>query len=105
MQNENMQSVQGLLTNIEDISDKNFAWTCYNSQNVIVQMCCRCSINTECIRGVQIRSESDPNPIRIRSESDPNPIRSDSFRFQNKNLYFGYRIGLERLFHNKIGSD
>jgi hypothetical protein len=31
-----------------------------------------------CVRGVQIRSETDPNPIQ-----------SDSFGFRNQNIYLG----------------
>ena len=27
--------------------------------------------------------------VQIRSETDPNPIRSDSFGFRNQNIHFG----------------
>ena len=36
----------------------------------------------------------DTRGVQIRSESDPNPIRSDSFGLRNKNIDFGSdRIG------------
>ncbi len=52
-------------------------------------------IESLCNRGVQIRSESDPNPIRsdrIRSDFGTEILISD-------------RIGLEKLFRSRIGSD
>ena len=42
--------------------------------------------------------------VQFQSESDPNPILSASFGFR-KRIFISDQIGLERLFHNWIGSD
>ena len=43
-----------------------------------------------CTRGVQIRSETDPNPIGFVRISEPK---------------YSFRIGLIKLFRGRIGSD